>query len=69
MKIDWKQKLASRKFWVAICSFVSLVLIVFNVSSDKTTQITSIIMAGATVICYMFAEGWIDVNKINDSQK
>ena len=29
--IDWKKKLSSRKFWVAVVAFVSAILIAFNV--------------------------------------
>lgn len=31
-KIDWKQKLSSRKFWAAIVGFITPLLIVFNVN-------------------------------------
>ena len=53
MKIDWKRKLTSRKFWCAVVGFVTPLLITFGVDSNQATQIASIIMSGATLIAYI----------------
>ena len=58
--IDWKRKLTSRKFWMAVASFVSMLIIAFGGSQDIAAQIVALIMAGATVIGYIFAEGLTD---------
>ena len=34
-KIDWKKKLTSRKFWVALIGFISSLLVAFNVDSGS----------------------------------
>ena len=62
-KINWKQKLSSRKFWVALVSFVTALLVAFNVDSGSVEQITSIIMSFASLIAYILAEGWVDANQ------
>lgn len=59
-KIDWKRKFTSRKFWLAVIAFVTMLLLFFGVSQDKATQIAEIIMAGATVIGYVIGEGLAD---------
>lgn len=59
-KINWKQKLTSRKFWMAIIGFVSSLLIAFGVAQETATQVTGIIMAGATCISYIIGEGLVD---------
>ena len=64
-KIDWKKKLTSRKFWVALIGFISSLLVAFNVDSGSAEQITSIIMSGATLIAYILAEGFVDASNIN----
>ena len=64
-KIDWKKKLTSRKFWVALIVFISSLLVAFNVDSGSVEQITSIIMSGATLIAYILAEGFVDASNIN----
>lgn len=63
MKIDWKQKLTSRKFWLAIVGFVTPLMIAFGVSENETAQIAAIIMAGADVIGYVLAEGLVDASR------
>lgn len=65
MKIDWKRKLTSRKFWVALIGFISSLLVAFNVDSGSVEQITSIIMSGATLIAYILSEGFVDASNIN----
>lgn len=65
--MDWKKKLTSRKFWLAVVGFVSALLIAFNVDSGTIEQITSIIMSGATVIAYILAEGMVDANHKDDN--
>ena len=59
-KIDWKRKLTSRKFWVAVVSFVTMLLIFFNVDKGTTEQVAALIMAGASVIGYIIGEGLAD---------
>ena len=59
-KIDWKRKLTSRKFWLSIASFVAMLMVALGQSESTATQVTSLIMAGATVIGYVIGEGLAD---------
>lgn len=59
-KIDWKRKLTSRKFWIAIAGFVSAILIAFSVDESTITKIVSIISASGVVCAYLFAEAKTD---------
>lgn len=59
-KVDWKSKLTSRKFWVAVTNFVTMLVLAFGVAKETATQIAAIIMAGAAVIAYIIGEGLID---------
>ena len=68
MKIDWKRKLTSRKFWMAVASFVSMLIVAFGGQQDVATQIVAIIMAGATVIGYIFGEGLADQAYANHTE-
>ncbi len=69
MKINWKQKLTSRKFWAAVIGFVTPLLIAFGVTETETAQITSIIMSGGTMIAYIIGEGMVDANRNNESEE
>ena len=63
MKINWKQKLSSRKFWAAVVGFITPILIVFNVPNLTIEQVSTIIMSGATLIAYIIGEGLVDANR------
>lgn len=54
------RKLTSRKFWVAVCGFVALLLVAMGKTEAEAAQVTAIIMAGATVLGYILGEGLID---------
>lgn len=62
MGIDWKRKLTSRKFWAAVVGFVTPLLLAFGMADAAVTQVTSIIMAGGTLVAYIIAEGMVDAN-------
>lgn len=61
--IDWKKKLTSRKFWMALIAFITPLLLAFGVAEAEVTQVVAIIMAGADVLAYIIAEGLVDANK------
>ena len=58
--MDLKRKLTSRKFWLAVIGFVTPLLAAYQVPQETIAQVTSIIMAGATLIAYILAEGFTD---------
>ena len=58
--INWKNKLTSRKFWMAVVAFITPLLLSFGLSESTVTQIVAIIMAGADVLAYIIAEGMVD---------
>lgn len=60
MKIDWKRKLSSRKFWCAIIGFVTTVLTALNISELTIEQVVAIITASGTLIAYIISEGYVD---------
>lgn len=65
MKIDWVRKLTSRKLWIAVASFVSMMIVAFGGAEAEATQVTAIIMAGATVVGYIIGEGLSDATHVN----
>ena len=58
--IDWVRKLTSRKFWTAVASFVSMMIVACGGTDNQATQITALIMAGAAVVAYIIGEGLTD---------
>ena len=59
--IDWIKKLTSRKLWTAVASFVSMMIVATGGSENTATQITALIMAGASIVAYIIGEGLTDV--------
>lgn len=68
-KIDWKRKLTSRKLWASIASFVSMMVVALGGTQNTATQVTALIMAGATVIAYIIGEGLTDASNKNDEKE
>lgn len=60
------RKLTSRKLWLSIASFVSMLLIYFGHAETEASEIAAIIMAGASVIGYVIGEGLADGFSNND---
>ena len=58
--IDWKRKLTSRKLWTTVASFVSMMIVATGGAKNTATQVTALIMAGASVIAYIIGEGFTD---------
>lgn len=65
MKVNWKQKLTSRKFWAAIIGFVTTLLVAFGCSDMTISQVVAVITAGATLIAYIIGEGMVDAARLN----
>lgn len=67
--IDWKAKLTSRKFWVAVVGFVVPLLVAFGMTDNQAAEVASIIMAGANMIAYIIGEGMVDSSRIKTETK
>lgn len=68
--MNWKRKLTSRKLWMSVASFVSMLLIYFGQTESEAAKVAALIMAGATVIGYVIGEGLADSSdtKTDDEQ-
>lgn len=62
--MDWKRKLTSRKFWVALCEFVTMLVIALGKDQETAVQISALIMAGAAVVAYIIGEGLVDAANV-----
>jgi uncharacterized membrane protein len=62
--INWKQKLTSRKFWAAVITFVTSILVAFGVPDLTIEQVIAVITAGSAMIAYIIGEGLVDSARI-----
>ena len=67
-KIDWKRKLTSRKFWVAVIGLVTAILVAFNVDKLTVEQVMAIISALGTLVAYIIGEGMTDAAHIKEGK-
>ena len=58
--IDWKRKLTSRKFWMAVIGLVGGILLAFKVDAETVETISGVIMSAASVVAYIIGEGMAD---------
>ena len=59
-QIDWKRKLTSRKFWVAVVALASGLMLLFRVDGETADKVCGVIMSAAAVIAYIVGEGLTD---------
>lgn len=69
MKINWKQKLTSRKFWAAVTGFVTAIMVAFGANDLTIEQVVSVISASAVLIAYILGEGMVDTVRVNSQNK
>ena len=67
--INWKRKLTSRKFWTAVASFVSMMIVATGGAENTATQVTALIMAGAYVVAYIIGEGLTDSANVESKEE
>lgn len=58
--IDWKGKLTSRKFWMAVVGLVAGILMAFKVDAGTVETVSGVIMSAASVVAYIIGEGLAD---------
>lgn len=58
--VDWKSKLTSRKFWMAVVGLVSGLLIAFRVDAETVETVSGVIMSAASVVAFVIGEGMAD---------
>lgn len=69
MKINWKQKLTSRKFWAAVIAFITSLLVAFGASDLTIEQVIAVISAGSVMIAYIIGEGLVDAARVEKENK
>ena len=64
MKETIIRKLTSRKLWLAVSEFVSMLIIALGYAENTATQVAALIMGGAGVIAYIVGEGLADAGNV-----
>ena len=69
MMQNWKNKLASRKFWSAVVGVVVALCAAFGADEMTVQQITAVITAVGVLVAYIFAESYVDANRTDEQEK
>lgn len=64
MKVNWTQKLTSRKFWAAIVAVVVSLCVLIGIPDVTQEQITALVMAVGGLIAYILGEGFVDAARL-----
>jgi hypothetical protein len=68
MKIDWKRKLTSRKFWLSVVTLVTGLIMAFGGNEGTAETVGGCIMAAASVVAYTIGEGLADGASISNGK-
>lgn len=64
MQRDIVDRLKSRKLWLSIANFVSMMIIYKTGNESEAAQVAALIMAGASIIGYVIGEGIADSSDV-----
>lgn len=59
-KINWKQKLTSRKWWAGLAGAVTMLLGILGVSESTVAQISEIIVGAGVLLGAIIGEATVD---------
>lgn len=60
MKIDWKRKLSSRKFWAAVSGVVIAVMMAMGKNAESQERVAGVISSVGVLAVYIVSEGSVD---------
>ena len=69
MKINWKQKLSSRKFWLAAGSMVVTIMGAFGISESVIANILKILVGLVNVMVYITKQADIDYRQLTFDER
>lgn len=62
------RKLTSRKFWAAVCAFVTALCVLFGVDEMTTEKLVSTVGSLCVLLGYILTEGELDKDAIGASK-
>lgn len=60
MKIDWKRKLSSRKFWAAVSGVVIAVMMAMGENAEAQERVAGVVSSVGVLAVYILSEGAVD---------
>lgn len=63
MKINWKQKLTSRKMWMGVAGVVSGLCLIITADENTSQMVSGVVLELGSVIAYIIGEGLVDSSR------
>ena len=60
MKIDWRRKLTSRKWWMSVAGMITGIIVIISGDKNIANTVSGAVMTAAAVVAYTLAEGFTD---------
>lgn len=60
MKIDWKRKLSSRKFWALIAGFIAGIIVFVKSPERSPEAVGGLVVMFGSIVSYIIGEGLAD---------
>lgn len=69
MKVDWKQKLSSRKLWAAVVGVIVGLAAAFGITENDYAQIVGVVGSVVSVVSYIFGEASVDAAREKNTEE
>lgn len=66
-KINWKQKLSSRKLWAAAAGIVTGLAMVFGLDEGTISNVAGAVVSVASIVAYIITEGDVDAQRVKQA--
>lgn len=63
MKINWKQKLSSRKLWAMVAGLAVSIMTLVGIETTKAGEVSALILATGSIVSYIVGEAIVDANR------
>lgn len=67
-KINWKEKLTSRKLWAAVVGIVVGLAAAFGITENEYAQMVGLVGSIVSAISYICGEAAVDVARAKDTE-
>lgn len=64
VKINWKQKLTSRKLWMGIAGVISGLCLIITADENTSQMVSGVVLELGSVVAYIIGEGLVDSNNV-----
>lgn len=68
-KINLKQKLTSRKLWIAVVGIIVGIAMAFGIEENEYAELAGAITSIVSIVTYIFGESKVDAARIENETK